>query len=149
MSANFRSENHYLDREIDVKVKLSAFWITLMLFYIYADILGFYSPGIIESVIAGEIAGFKLSEGYLLVMAVWMAIPSLMVILSITLKAEINRWTNLVIAILSFLILGATFFVGEFSVRYATQAAAEGVLIVLIFWYAWHWPKHKTDEISG
>ena len=120
-----------------------------MLFYIYADILGFYSPGIIESVIAGEIAGFKLSEGYLLVMAVWMAIPSLMVILSITLKAGINRWANLVIAILSFLILGATFFVGEFSVRYATQAAAEGVLIVLIFWYAWHWPKHKTDEISG
>ncbi len=111
MSATSRTKNQYLDKEIDVKV--------------------------------------KLSEGYLLVMAVWMAIPSLMVIPSITLKAGINRWANLVIAILSLLILGATFFVGEFSIRDATQVIVEAVLIVLIIRYAWHWPKHKTGERSG
>lgn len=112
-----------------------------MFFYIYADILGFYSPGIIEDVITGELAGIKLSEGYLLVMAVWMAIPSLMIILSATLKASINRLANLIVGLLSLVILAATFFVGDFSIRYTFQALIEAVLIVMIIWNAWKWPK--------
>jgi hypothetical protein len=136
----------YVDPGINVKTKLSALWITLMLFYIYADIIGFYSPGIIESVISGKIAGIELTEGYLLIMAIWMAIPSLMVVLSLLLKAGINRWVNLVVAIISLIILAATFFVGQFSIRYAIQALVEASLMILIFWYAWKWPKQAVGE---
>lgn len=146
MDTNSKTIQQYVDQGINVKIKLSALWVTLMLFYIYADILGFYSPGIIESVMTGKIAGFELSEGYLLIMAVWMAVPSLMVILSLILKAGINRWVNLVVAILSLIILAATFFVGEFSIRYAIQALVEAVLMVLIFWYAWTWPRRAAGE---
>jgi uncharacterized membrane-anchored protein YitT (DUF2179 family) len=56
------------------------------------------------------------------------------------LKANVNRWVNIIAAIVSLLVLGATFFVGEFSVRYTFQAIVEGVLMVLILWYAWRWP---------
>lgn len=42
------------DAKINVQIKLSALWVTLMLFYIYADILGFYTPGNIEKVVSGE-----------------------------------------------------------------------------------------------
>jgi hypothetical protein len=136
----------FKNNPVDIKIKLSAFWVTLMFFYIYADILGFYSPGIIESVISGEIAGIQLTEGYLLVMGLWMAVPSLMVILSLVLRAGINRWVNLIFAVVSFFMLAASSFVGEFSIRYTTQAAVEAILIVLIAWNAWNWPKEQAVQ---
>ena len=128
------------DIKINVKLKLSALWVTLMLFYIYADILGFYTPGTIENVVSGEIGCVQITAGFLLVMAIWMAVPSVMVFLSLALKAKVNRWVNIVAAIVSMLVLGATIFAGEFSVRYTFQAVVEGVLMVLILWYAWKWP---------
>jgi hypothetical protein len=79
------------DMKINVKIKLSALWVTLMLLYIYADILGFYSPGTIEEIVSGEIGGIQITEGFLIVMAIWMAIPSVMVFLSLVLKANANH----------------------------------------------------------
>ena len=132
------------DVRIDVKIKLSALWVTLMLLYIYADILGFYTPGVIEGVVAGEVGGVQVTEGFLSAMAVWMAVPSIMVLLSLTLKAKANRWVNVTAGIVSIVALGATFFVGEFSIRYTFQAVVEGVLMVLIVWNAWKWPKQEA-----
>ena len=115
-----------------------------MLFYIYADILGFYSPGVIDKVVAGEIGGIQITEGFLFVMAIWMAIPSLMVFLSLALKANANRWLNIIAGILSIAALGATFFAGELSARYIFQAIVEAVLVVLIIWLAWKWPRTEA-----
>ena len=144
MNANNNTTRILEDVKINVKIKLSAIWVTLMLFYIYADIVGFYSPGNIEKVMSGEIGGIQITEGFLFVMAIWMAIPSVMVFLSLTLKAIANRWVNIIIGIVSIVVLGATFFAGEFSARYTFQAIVEGVLIVLIVWYAWTWPKQQS-----
>ena len=132
------------DVKVNMKIKLSALWVTLMLFYIYADILGFYTPGSMEKVVAGEIGGIQITEGFLMVMAIWMAVPSVMVFLSLTLKANANRWANIIVGIVSIVVLGATIFVGEFSARYTFQAVVEGVLIALIVWYAWKWPKQEA-----
>lgn len=132
------------DVKVNVKIKLSAIWATLMFFYIYADILGFYTQGTIEEVASGEIGGIQITEGFLFVMAIWMAIPSVMVFLTLTLKAIANRWVNIIAGIVSIVVLGATFFVGEFSARYTFQAIVEGMLIVLIVWHAWKWPKEES-----
>ena len=148
MNTNNKTTRILEDVKINVKIKLSALWITLMLFYIYADIVGFYSPGNIEKVVSGEIGGIQITEGFLFVMAIWMAIPSVMVFLSLTLKAIANRWVNIIIGIVSIVVLGATFFAGEFSARYTFQAIVEGVLIVLIVWYAWTWPKQQSMEVT-
>ena len=137
------------DVKINVKIKLSALWVTLMLFYIYADILGFYTPGNIEKVVSGEMGGIQITEGFLFVMAIWMAIPSVMVFLSLTLKANANRWVNIIVGIVSIVVLGATFFVGEFSARYTFQSIIEGVLIALIIWHAWKWPIQQSVEIRS
>lgn len=141
------------DVKINIKLKLSALWVTLMLFYIYADILGFYTPGTIEEVVSGELGGVQITEGFLFIMAIWMAVPSVMVFLSLALKANVNRWVNIIAAIVSIFVLGATFFVGEFSARYTFQAILEGVLILLVLWYAWKWPvkeaRVETTEIRN
>jgi len=144
MSTNKISTRKLEDVRINVKTKLSALWITLMLFYIYADILGFYTPGVIEQVVSGEIEGVLVTDGFLLSMAIWMAIPSVMVVLSLTLKAKANRWLNIIAGVVSIIALGATFFVGEFSIRYTFQAIVEGLLMVWIVWQAWKWPKRDA-----
>jgi len=140
MNTNNKTVRTLGDVKINVKIKLSALWVTLMLFYIYADIFGFYTPGNIEKVLSGDLGGIQITEGFLFVMAIWMAIPSVMVFLSLTLKANANRWVNIIIGIVSIVVLGASFFVGEFSARYTFQAIVEGVLIALIVWHAWKWP---------
>ncbi len=93
---------------------------------------------------SGEIEGVQITDGFLLSMAIWMAIPSVMVFLSLTLKANANRLLNIIVGFVSIIALGATFFVGEFSARYTFQAIVEGVLMVWIVWHAWKWPKRDV-----
>jgi hypothetical protein len=45
------------DLKTNLKVRISPLWITLMLCYSYADVLGFYSPGNLAEILTGEIAG--------------------------------------------------------------------------------------------
>ena len=140
MNTNKKTAITFSDVKISVKIKLSALWVTLMIFYIYADILGFYTPGNIENVVSGEIGGVQITNAFLFVMAIWMAVPSVMVFLSLTLQANANRWLNIIVGIVSMVALVATFFAGEISARYTFQAIVEGVLIALIVWHAWKWP---------
>lgn len=143
MNTNKETTRGFDNVKVNVKIKLSALWVTLMLFYIYADMLGFYTPGTIEKVVAGEIGGIQITEGFLFLMAIWMAIPSVMVFLSLLLPANANRSVNIIAGILSIIALGATFFAGDISARYTFQAIVEGLLIVLIIWQAWKWPQEE------
>ena len=74
MNTNKKPTITFSDVKISVKIKLSALWVTLMLFYIYADILGFYTPGNIENVVSGEIGGVQITNAFLFVMAIWMEV---------------------------------------------------------------------------
>jgi hypothetical protein len=124
---------------VDVRVKLSALWIALMFTYTYADVLGFYTPGTLEKLMAGSIGAVQISQGFLVVMALWMAIPSAMIVLSLLLAPGLNRWLNLIVGGLSLLALVATLFTGELSLRYLIQAAAEALFIAAIIYHAWSW----------
>jgi len=134
------------DVKINVKIKLSALWVTLMFFYIYADILTFYQPGNIEKLIAGEIGGMQINQAFLLTSAILMAIPSVMVFLSLTLKAKANRWTNIILGIFhaGLLLTTNALVAGEIWGFHMLQASVEAVLIALIVWYAWKWPKQEV-----
>ncbi|MFW9904323.1 MAG: DUF6326 family protein [Candidatus Thorarchaeota archaeon] len=125
----------------EVKIKLSALWITLMFFYIYADILAYYTPGHIEAVISGEVVGLQINQVFLLTVAILMVIPSFMVFLSLVLEAKVNRWANKIIGILFIGILIITTLVpGEIWLFGIIYTIGEAVLLVLIVWYAWKWP---------
>jgi len=130
--------------KINVKIKLSALWVTLMFFYLYADVFSFFQPGNIEEIIAGEIAGIQLNQVFLLGVAILMAIPSVMVFLSLTLKAKANRWANIIVGIFQAgVLLTTTTMVdpGGTWAYYAFYLIVEAVLIALIVWHAWTWPK--------
>lgn len=130
------------DVKINVKIKLSALWATLMFFYLYADVLALYQPGNLEGMIAGEIGGMKFNQAFSLGSAMLMAIPSIMIFLSLVLKAKANRWTNIILGIFHWgILLAVMLFAPSAGVYYTFYTITEAVLIGLIVWYAWKWPK--------
>ena len=45
-------KNSLVDIEINVKIKLALFWVALMFFYIYNDLLSMFKPGTVEELVA-------------------------------------------------------------------------------------------------
>jgi hypothetical protein len=130
------------DLKINVKIKLSALWITLMFCYSYADVLGFYSPGNLAEILTGEIGGVPLTQEMLFVMAIMMALPILMVILSLLVIPKVNRLLNIIIGIFQIVVLLATF-LNIITLYYVVLASIEFVCLVLIIWFAFKWPKQE------
>lgn len=143
---NPKPTNILADVKIDVKVKLSAFWITLMFLYTYADILGFYAPGNIEELLSGEIAGIRMTQELLLGSALLMVVPSGMVLLSLTLPARTNRLVNILVATVYLVVLGITFLTGRNPAYYILFAILKASLLALIVWHAWKWPKKEEGK---
>ena len=144
MNTNRKTVQRFQDVKIDVKLKLSALWVVLMFCYTYADILGFYAPGNLEELMAGEIAGIQMTQGLLLSSAVLMAIPSAMIFLSLALKARANRWVNIIAGLVYMGVLISTFLTGRNPAYYIFYATVKAVFIALIIWHAYKWPKKEA-----
>lgn len=130
------------DLEVPIKIKLSALWAALMFCYIYGDYFGLYVPGKLEGMLAGGGPVGPVSQGTLVTTAILLAVPGLMVFLSLVLRAAINRWLNIVLAALYIVIMlmtmpGAWLF-------YILLGVVEIALGALTIWYAWTWPRQDA-----
>ena len=142
MNSETKSATILEDMKINVKIKLSALWVTVNLLYLYVDLYYNYIPGVIEKIIAGEVAftGIEVTQAFLLVVIILMTIPSIMVFLSLILPAKANRWTNIIVGIFEIIfVIGAA--IGETWAYYIFASIVEVVLLSLIVWYAWNWSK--------
>lgn len=117
------------------RIKLSALWVALMLTYLLGDVMRIFSGDFI----AGEIAGMQTSQMIFLGMAILFAIPILMVFLSLTLPVLINRWMNIIVAVIFFAvnIIGFPGYPGAYDKFLIVVGLVFNVLTV---WYAWKWP---------
>ena len=133
------------DPKINIKIKLSGLWVANMFLFIYVDYFGLYIPGVMEKIIEGEVAhtGIQISQVFLLAGITLMMIPSLMIFLSLTLPAKANRWTNIIVGILQIVVLVSAL-IGESWAYYIFATIVEVVLLLLIVWYAWKWPKQEA-----
>ena len=129
------------DVKINVKIKLSALWVTVLFVFAYVDIQSHMQPGVIEEFITGEVAGFQITETWLLGVTVMMTIPALMVFLSLVLKPKVNRWANIIVASLKIIVVISSNFIGVPWVYYLFGSVVEVILLSSIVWYAWKWPK--------
>lgn len=129
------------DQRIPVRAKLAATWTSFMFLYAYVDILNFFTPGVIEEILDGKVFKFDLSQTFSTTALTLMAIPILMVVLSMTLPARANRITNLTVASL-YVPVTAFNAVGEsWLYFYGLGIALELILLALIVRYAWTWPR--------
>ena len=133
------------DPKINIKIMLSGLWIANMFIFIYVDYFGLFIPGVMEKIIAGEVAhtGIQVTQVFLLAGITLMMIPSLMIFLSLILPAKANRWTNIIVGILQIVVLVSAL-IGESWAYYIFATIVEVVLLLLIVWYAWKWPKQEA-----
>jgi len=143
MSTNEKTTRILEDVKVNVKIILSVLWATVMFIYIYVDIFRFFQPGEIENILAGKVWVFDITQTWALSAMLMMTIPSLMVFLSLILKAKVNRWTNIIMGILHIAIAIANV-IGETWAYYIFGGVVEVVLLLLIVWYAWKWPKQEV-----
>ena len=112
-----------------------------MFLYAYVDILNFFTPGIIEDILDGKVFEFDLSQTFSTTALTLMAIPILMVVLSMTLPARVNRITNLVVAALYVPVTAFNVAGGSWLYFYGLGVVLELILLALIVRYAWTWPR--------
>ena len=118
----------------DVRIILSASWIALMLTYLLGDVLRIYAGDFKP----GKIAGRPATQNLLLGIALLMTVPIAMVFLSLTLSYPLNRWANIMAAIvfLGFNLIGLP----TYASAYDRFLIIVGVgFNVLTIWYAWQW----------
>lgn len=118
----------------EIKIKLSALWVALMLTYLLGDVLRIFSGDFI----AGEIGGKKLSQGMWLGIAMLMVIPIIMVFLTLVLNYPVNRMTNIIVAIFFFVfnLIGLP----SYPSLYDKFLIVVGLVFnAITVWYAWKW----------
>ena len=131
------------DIKVNIKLKLATLWASFMFLYIYVDYFHLYMPGSIEDILAGKVFVFDISYVFLLIAMIFVAIPTLMIFLSVVLPAKVNRWTNIIVAtvFIPYMLFNLA---GEAWVHMYFAAALEVVLLCLIIRYAWKWPRIET-----
>lgn len=118
----------------EVKIKLSALWVALMLTYLLGDVLRIYSGDFK----AGEIGGIKITPVMWLGIAILMVIPIVMVFLSLSLNDPVNRWINIIVAIFffGFNLIGLPIYPSAYDKFLIIVGLVFNALTV---WYAWNW----------
>jgi len=118
----------------ETKITLAIIWIAVMLTYLLGDVIRIFSG----DVTPGEIQGAKFTQGMGLGIAALMVIPILMVVLSLILPANINRWANIILAGFWFLfnLVGLPTYRGHYDKFLLAVSMAFNLVTI---WYAWNW----------
>ena len=125
--------------KLEVKTLLSTLWIFAVLNYIYADVMGFYKPGMIQEIMTGGVGGMTFTPLFLLVGAILMETAIVMVLLSRILNHKWNRITNIIAGIIHTLAVSASTLVGTPALYYVFFATIEIITTISIIVIAWRW----------
>jgi len=147
---NSPSQSMLEDLHMPVQAKLAAAWASVMFLYIYVDYLALYKPGFLDDLLAGTVHEFDLGPTFVAMALTLMAVPSLMILLSVTLPARVNRTVNLVVAALY---IPVTVFnaAGEpwsYAYFYGFSIGLEVLLLAFILRSAWTWPRRIASPAT-
>ena len=137
--ANMAAETKLEPFDVNVRIKISALWTSMLFVFAYVDLFSLYRRDVRADLEAGEIGGFTINRSFLFGTTVYIVIPSLMVFVALVLRPRVNRIANIALGIVYALtiIAGA---IGEWS-YYILGSAIEVALLAAIVYYAWTWPK--------
>ena len=117
------------------KVRISVLWLIYDVALLVYMILESAELGVVEQ------AGPEL----LLLFAVVLLVPLVMAFLSLTLKGSMNRWVNIIVGIVYavFELLALSEVAAKPSAWAILMILSKLVVLALIVWYAWKWPKKE------
>lgn len=147
MSTKKSNKSSLEDFKINIKIKLSALWTTVTLCYLYGDYFELYVPGKVYGLISGE--NLLNTPINLFLATLVLAIPVLMVCLSIILKPLLNKWLNIVAGLFftSIMVVIALASITPWRTFYLFLAIVESFITLIIVWYAFKWPKQIDFSI--
>ena len=141
MSDNVRSLE---DLKAPVNLKLALMWTSLMFLYIYNDYFSLYLPRTIERISAGQMGPLGPATAPVLVgVSMMLAIPALMISLSVLAPPIASRWLNVLMG-LAYTAIEVLTFNGP-ALFYKIVVGLEIVLTALIVWCALRWPKTRAN----
>lgn len=150
MSSQNTISNGLQDFKINVRIKLSALWVAVMLLYIYGDVFSMFIPARLKGLLEGDSGAGATTSITLLAYTLVVVIPIALVLGSLLLKPQITRLINIIVAILYTLIqlLTVTMLtpLEPLWYFYILLGVLESVVTILIIWHAWRWPRQNTVE---
>ena len=132
------------DTKVPVRFKLAALWTSVMFCYVYGDYFQLYKPGKLQDMLNGEMGLGEVTQGMLVGTTILMAVPSLMIFLSLVLPAVVSRWLNVGAGLFYTAIMLLILFNGAWAF-YMLFATIEVILTLVVVWYAWGWPRQPRD----
>lgn len=127
------------DLKVHVKLKLSALWAAVMFCYVYGDYFGLYVPGQLKGMLEGHGPIGPTNQGSLVITSLLLAIPGIMVFLSVVLPPRLNRWLNILLGALYTVVVLVTI-PGSWTF-YIVLSTLEMALTATVVGYAWRWPR--------
>ncbi|MBB5634395.1 hypothetical protein HDF26_002937 [Pedobacter cryoconitis] len=142
-----KTRNGYQDFKINIKLKLSALWISVMFCYIYGDFFSLFVPGRIQGLINGQSGAGPTTPLVLLQYAILLSLPPLMIFLSLVLNPKVNRMVNIIagllFTIIMLLVVGSS--ISKWMIFYSYLGVLEIIITCLIVRYAWFWPRERHN----
>lgn len=130
---------------VNPRIKVSALWTGVMFCYIYGDYFGLYVPGKVHGL--QETDNMLGSPLKLFIAAFLLALPAMMIFLSVMLGPRLCKWLNIGVAAFFTLF---TLLVGISSIDawhgfYVFYSFLESIITIVILVQAWRWPKVKAN----
>lgn len=137
-------QNTLEDYKINIKIKLSALWTSVTLCYLYGDYFELYTPFKAQGLVSGD--NLLNTPLKLFLATLMLAIPAVMVFLSLLLKPRINRILNILFGLFftAIMLLIAFTSIEPWRAFYVFLAIIESTITSLIIWYAIRWPKQSA-----
>ena len=138
----------------DRKAMLSLLWIFVMFNFTYADILTLYFNNVLQKQAwklfqSGNVGSFHITQGFVLLGAVLLETAIAMVLLSRVLPYRVNRWANIIVAIIQ-IVANVQSLTGPlyWNLYYALFTTIEIACLLFIVWYAWTWRQPEGAELQ-
>jgi Family of unknown function (DUF6326) len=140
----------YRDTQIDVKLVLSALWITMLWVFAYVDIFGFFRADVLKAALDGKVAttGFTVNQTFLTYTLVYILPPALMVVASLLLKPRVNRILNIALSLVYIVTIVASA-IGEEWAYFIIGSVIEVILLAAIARVAWKWPAPEMTSSTA
>lgn len=137
------------DRQVPVQAKLAAAWTSFVFLYLYVDYLALYKPGVVDDILGGVVHEFDTGPTFVAIALTALAIPILMIVLSTTLPARVNRTINLIVATLymPFSMYNAAGESWSYAYFYGLSIGLELLLLAFILRAAWTWPRAASSAL--
>ncbi len=132
------------------KIRITVLWISAAVLQSGAVFLLMLEPGAVRGMLAGELAGADLHSASVQVNAVLFLVgPLVFAYLTLVLKDTANRWMNGVLAAGAALngISELSRSAGGAPVGTVLLGVVQILVVLLIVWHAWKWPR-PTGPIS-